>query len=81
MWTSNENLPKTKVVDLETLYKFGIQHFFIWALENIENFSLLRGPWDFVNYRKVPISISLFVSPPLARTPPVDLVHGASAVN
>ena len=29
MWTSNENLPKTKVVDLETLHKFGIQYFFI----------------------------------------------------
>ena len=28
MWTSNENLPKTKVVDLEKLHKFGIQHFF-----------------------------------------------------
>ena len=62
MWTSNENLPKTKVVDLEKLHKFGIQHFFIWAPKNIENFSLPWGPWDFINYRKAPIFISLSVS-------------------
>ena len=29
MWASNENMPETKVVDLEKLHKFGIQHFFI----------------------------------------------------
>ena len=40
MWTSNENLPKTKVVDPEKLHKFGIQHFFIWAKEEVDNFSL-----------------------------------------
>ena len=40
MWTSNENLPKIKVVDLEKLHKFGIQHFFIWAQEDVDNFSL-----------------------------------------
>ena len=44
MWTSNENLPKTKVVDLEKLNMFGIQHFFIWAQEEREN----------LDYRKVP---------------------------
>ena len=79
IWTSNENLPKTKVVDLEILHTFGIQHFFIWAPEKRENFSLPRDPWDFKNYRKVPFSISLSVPPPLARTPPVDLVHSTPA--
>ena len=36
----NENLPKTKVVELEKLHKFGIQDFFIWAQEDRDNFSL-----------------------------------------
>ena len=44
MWTSNEHLPKTKVVDLEKLHKFGIQHFFISTPKKRENFSLLSGP-------------------------------------
>ena len=44
MWTSNETLNKTKVVDLEKLHKFGIQNFFIGAPKNRENFSLPRGP-------------------------------------
>ena len=47
MWISNENFPKTKVEDLEKLHKFGIQHFFIWAQEDVDNFSLQRGPWTF----------------------------------
>jgi hypothetical protein len=33
------------------------------------------------NHKLVPISISLSVSPPPARTPPADLIHGASAAN
>ena len=37
MWTSNENLPKVKVVDLKKLHKFDIQHFFVWAPEKREN--------------------------------------------
>ena len=45
MWTSNENFPKTKVVELEKLHKFGIQHFFILAQEDRDNFSLQNGPW------------------------------------
>ena len=28
MWVSNENLHKTKVIDLEKLCEIGIQHFF-----------------------------------------------------
>ena len=43
MWTSNENLPKTKVVEHEKLHKFDIQHFFIWAQEDKDNFSLQNG--------------------------------------
>ena len=30
---SNEKVPKTKVVDLEILSKFGIQKFFVWGQE------------------------------------------------
>ena len=33
---SNEKVPKTKVVDLEILSKFGIQKFFSWPLEKGE---------------------------------------------
>ena len=29
--TSNEKVPKMKVVDLKILSKFGIQKFFIWG--------------------------------------------------
>ena len=45
MWTSNEYFPKTKVVALEKLHKFGIQHFFIRVQKDRENFSLPRSPW------------------------------------
>ena len=44
MSTSNENLSKTKVVDLEKLHEFSFQYFFIWVQEDRENFSLPRGP-------------------------------------
>jgi hypothetical protein len=37
---SNELLPKTKVVDLEILSKFGIQKFFIWGHIEGEKLSL-----------------------------------------
>ena len=61
MWIKNENFPKTIVIKLEKLHKFGIQNFFIWAKENRENFSLPRGPWEFRICKYVPTSISLCV--------------------
>ena len=30
-------MPKTKVVDLEILSKFGIQKFFVWGQKEVEN--------------------------------------------
>ena len=81
MWTSNENLPNTKVVDLEKLHKFGIQHFFIWARKIKIILVYKMVPKILRNHKPVPTSISLSVSPLPARTPPVDLVHGASADN
>ena len=44
MWASNENLPKTKVVDHENLCNFYVQNFFICAPENRKKFRLPRGP-------------------------------------
>ena len=37
---SNKKVPKTKVVDLEILSKFGIQTFFVWGQEEGEKLSL-----------------------------------------
>ena len=44
MWATNGNLPATKVVDIEKLCKFDVQHFFHLNPENRENFRLPRGP-------------------------------------
>ena len=40
---SNGNVPKTKVVDLEILSKFGIQKFFNWGREEGEKLGLQTG--------------------------------------
>ena len=37
---ANEKVPKTKVIDLEILNKFGIQKFFIWGREEGEKLKL-----------------------------------------
>ena len=73
MWTSNENLPNTKVVYLEKLHKIGIQHFSFepLKLEKILDYREVPENSEIVN-RSLPPSPSLF-------PPPVDLVHGASA--
>jgi len=51
---SNELLPKTKVVDLEILSKFGIQKFFIWSHEEGEKLSLRTGLWNFALFTELP---------------------------
>ena len=57
---SNELLPKTKVVDLEILSKFGIQKFFIWGHVEEEKLSLQTGVLNFALFTKLP---SLHLSP------------------
>jgi len=52
---SNELLPKTKVVDLEILSKFGIQNFFIWGHVEGENFSFQTGVLNFALFTKLPL--------------------------
>jgi len=81
MWTSNETLNKTKVVDLEKLHKFGSQHFSFEPkkIEKILVYQEVPEISEIANGSLSP-SPSLF-PPPLTCTPPVDLVHDASAAN
>ena len=41
--SSNEKVPKTEVVDLEILSKFGIQKFFVWGQKEGVKLSLQTG--------------------------------------
>ena len=51
---SNEKVPKTKVIDLKILSKFGIQKFFIRDLEIGEKLSLQNEILNFSIITKLP---------------------------
>ena len=51
---SNELLPKTKVVDLEILSKFGIQKFFVWPREKGEKLNLQTRVLNFALFTILP---------------------------
>ena len=52
-------MPKTKVVDLEILSKFGIQKFFVWGQEEGETFSLQKESLNFELFTRLPSTLPL----------------------